>query len=178
MPWTQGNPGRGGLRLRGADSHTPDPPPTGVPVRISPVGVMMLVAALLLGGWALTPGAPRVERATVVDRVVVQDVTATVVLALVDRPGAPQVTAALPLALVDDPHWATGSTVSVTTRGRGEVVLDAEPVTWPWLFAGLLLVGALLAQTAAVVARRRHRAKVARILEAHRARAQAADWFG
>ena len=58
MSWTQGNPGRGTMPRRGADTHRPDPPPTGRPSYVSEVAVLLAVLAVLVAGWALSPGAP------------------------------------------------------------------------------------------------------------------------
>lgn len=60
MSWRQGNPGRGAAPRRGADTHAPDPPPTGRPSYVSPVALMLAAVAGLVAVYALSPGAPPV----------------------------------------------------------------------------------------------------------------------
>ena len=109
MSWRQGNPGRGTAPRRGADTHRPDPPPTGRPSYVSAVAVLLAVLAGLVAAWALTPGAP--------------------------------------------------------PEG-------------PWRTAGVLLVAALLVETATVLSVHRHRARVAQIVARNSAQARDLPWFG
>ena len=109
MAYTQGNPGRGLQPQRGADSHAPDPPPTGRPSYVSEVAVLLAVLALLVAAWGVSPGAPAVG---------------------------------------------------------------------PWRAAGVLLAAAAVVETGTALSVRRHRARVAAIVERHAARVREQPWFG
>jgi hypothetical protein len=174
MPYTQGNPGRGTMPQRGADTHAPDPQPTGRPSYVSPVAVLLAVLAAVCAVYAASPGAPHRERALVLER----DATSGgFLLALVDREGAPRVEG-YGGGVLDDPAYAPGRTVVVTAHGRAPAEVGPGSASGPWTVVAVLLVVALVVQTGTAVSVHRARVRVRALVEHRLARSRTQSWFG